>query len=482
MPVITVTNTNDSGAGSLRAAVISAVDGDVIDFDAGVIGTGFIDLTSGHIEISKSITIQGPGSSQLAIFSDLARVFYTSAGLPIISGLTIGQSSDTDGGALLNETTLVMTDVIVASSQAANGGGIYNSSTITMTDCAVQNCGATVDGGGIYNNGGTITATNLNVTGNICVGNGAGVFNAAGSTYTQTGGSISTNQSSGGTGSGGAVYNTTASFSITEVSVDGNTAPGNAGGIQNLSGSTVTVVRCVISNNDPIGCYNDISTFNIDNSTVSGNVTAGFYNANFAASEILHSTITDSLFGIITEQFTVLHIQNTIVAGNSNTDVDDADAGDIISDGYNIFGTLTNPIAAGPSDQFGVTLVALKIGPLQDNGGPTFTHALLTGSPAIDAGTNVAAPATDQRGTGFARVVNSTIDIGAFEIQETPCFTVVGTLPSWVIQEGDCLVVKPGTFRGTTKAEADAKARAALDAYIASALASGDIVCNGEMG
>jgi len=59
------------------------------------------------------------------------------------------------------------------------------------------------------------------------------------------------------------------------------------------------------------------------------------------------------------------------------------------------------------------------LGPLQDNGGPTFTHALLTGSPAIDAGDPnfTPPPYYDQRGPGFARVVNGRIDIGAFEVQ-----------------------------------------------------------------
>ena len=57
------------------------------------------------------------------------------------------------------------------------------------------------------------------------------------------------------------------------------------------------------------------------------------------------------------------------------------------------------------------------LGPLQDNGGPTFTHALLTGSPAIDAGDNTDAPLFDQRGPGFPRIVNGIIDIGAFEVQ-----------------------------------------------------------------
>jgi hypothetical protein len=59
------------------------------------------------------------------------------------------------------------------------------------------------------------------------------------------------------------------------------------------------------------------------------------------------------------------------------------------------------------------------LGPLQDNGGPTFTHALLTGSPAINAGdpSFTSPPFYDQRGPGYDRVVGGRIDIGAFEVQ-----------------------------------------------------------------
>jgi hypothetical protein len=60
------------------------------------------------------------------------------------------------------------------------------------------------------------------------------------------------------------------------------------------------------------------------------------------------------------------------------------------------------------------------LGPLQDNGGPTFTHALLEGSPAIDAGNNAAGLDFDQRGDGYPRVSGTGADIGAFEVQTTP--------------------------------------------------------------
>ncbi len=68
------------------------------------------------------------------------------------------------------------------------------------------------------------------------------------------------------------------------------------------------------------------------------------------------------------------------------------------------------------------------LGPLANNGGPTMTHALLPGSPAINVGDNTDAPEWDQRGTGFPRIVNGTIDIGAFEVQGSPA----PLPPSWL--------------------------------------------------
>jgi hypothetical protein len=92
--------------------------------------------------------------------------------------------------------------------------------------------------------------------------------------------------------------------------------------------------------------------------------------------------------------------------------------GDTLSSGFNLFGSLELPITPGTNDQFNLTAVALHLGPLAVNGGPTATHALLCGSPAIDAGDNTDAPATDQR--GMPRIINGVIDIGSFESSNNP--------------------------------------------------------------
>src|SRR5207248_10633295 len=92
------------------------------------------------------------------------------------------------------------------------------------------------------------------------------------------------------------------------------------------------------------------------------------------------------------------------------------DGGTVISLGYNLSSDDGGGFLTGPGDQINTDPL---LGPLQDNGGPTFTHALLLGSPAIDMGDPnfTPPPFFDQRGSGFSRAVNGRIDIGSFEVQ-----------------------------------------------------------------
>ena len=98
--------------------------------------------------------------------------------------------------------------------------------------------------------------------------------------------------------------------------------------------------------------------------------------------------------------------------------------GTVTSLGYNVASDDGGGALTGPGDQINTDPM---LGPLQDNGGPTFTHALLPGSPAIDAGdpSFTPPPSLDQRGCPFSRVFNSRIDIGSFEAQPLlrPCPT-----------------------------------------------------------
>lgn len=110
---ITVVNTNDAGAGSLRQAIASAAPGDTINFAV----TGTIALTSGQLLIDKNLTIQGPGADSLTISGNHAsRVFQNGAGMTALDGLTIADGKITDNNS-------------------AAGGGIYNGAG-ALTNCA----------------------------------------------------------------------------------------------------------------------------------------------------------------------------------------------------------------------------------------------------------------------------------------------------------------------------------------------------------
>jgi hypothetical protein len=157
---ITVTNTNDSGPGSLRQALADANDGDTVDFAV----TGTIGLTTGELLVDKSVTIFGPGAENLAVNgSAMSRVFYIGAGNTVtISGLTI-----TNG------------DVAIIQD---NGGGIYNDhATLTLNGCRVpENSGGF--GAGIFSDGvsraAMLNIENSSVSGNSATFSGGGIHNA----------------------------------------------------------------------------------------------------------------------------------------------------------------------------------------------------------------------------------------------------------------------------------------------------------------
>jgi hypothetical protein len=156
----------------------------------------------------------------------------------------------------------------------------------------------------------------------------------------------------------------------------------------------------------------------IVNSTVHGNDAregGNFGDGIFTNGDLLvvsHSTIAGNVgSGIFVTNGKAAFMRNTLVADNG-ADIQ----GHLTSSGYNLIGDSGGGSGYAPTDLLDVDPM---LGPLQDNGGPTETMALLPGSPAIDAGENSDAPEWDQRGPGFPRIVNAQIDIGAYEVQAT---------------------------------------------------------------
>ncbi len=420
---LTVSNFNDSGPGSLRRTIAESTPGGTIKFNV----TGTITLTSGQLTIDKALTIKGPGASSLSISGNNAsRVFEVNSGVTAtISGVTVRDGNVTgNGGGITVSGTLTVDSSTIASNTASNNGGGINTnsgSTLTVSNSTISQNTATF-GAGVHNNFATLTIASSAVSNN----NGTGVRNAgAPATLTMTGSTVSDNSGHGvlniqGTATidssdisrnistaGGGIRNQGV-MTVTNSTVSENTKPsgtGNGGGINNNIGGKLTLINTTISANTSTfggGIYN-ADTLTLVNSTVSGNTAT-------------------SLGGGIHDSSATTTLANTIAAGNSAPSSPDCD-GSVTSQGYNLIGSTSGcSFTATTGD---LTNVAASLGALADNGGLTKTHALLAGSPAIDAG-NPALPgsggsacaAVDQR--GFSRPHGVRCDIGAFELFQMP--------------------------------------------------------------
>jgi hypothetical protein len=434
---ITVTTTDDSRAGSLREALANVADGDTIDFAV----TGTILLTSGELLVTNSVDIAGPGATDVAVNgSGASRVFRIGPGIVVaISGLTI--TNGATSGAFPGD----------------RGGGILvERSSLTVSNCAVSGNSASQDGGGLYNNAFSGTATlqivNSTVSGNSALnGNGGGIASNGelGSAMLWIANSTIVDNSAGNLG--GGVLNQgdsgRAILQIDSTSLTGNTAQGG-GGIGNMGGALTinssTLNENVALNGDgggitSFGQLQSSTTAQIVNSTLSGNsatkgsggaiANAGAPRAS-ASVRIVHSTLSGnsaggsprgggggiantSLFG----GSAMVAMGDTILnAGAAGENIFNS-SGTVVSLGYNLSSDAGGGVLIATGDQVNTDPM---LGPLQDNGGPTLTHALLADSPAIDAGDPnfTTPPDFDQRGPGFPRVVGGRIDIGAFEAPE----------------------------------------------------------------
>ena len=233
--VLTVLNSADSGAGSLRAEIAAARKGDAIVFAPGMAGQT-ITLTSGELLISRNLTITGPGAGELAIDGNHAsRVLEVAKGTSVtLSGLTLRNGQAAVAGGVLNRGTLTLGGCAVSGNTAAGsnsvagsgvGGGIDNYASLTISGSTLSNNSAT-SGGGIAN-GGTVTLTNSTLTGNSA-GNDGGAINNAG-TVTVSGSTLSGNSAAM---EGGAIING-GTLAVSNSTLSNNSAATNGGGILN---------------------------------------------------------------------------------------------------------------------------------------------------------------------------------------------------------------------------------------------------------
>ena len=220
---------------------------------------------------------------------------------------------------------------------------------------------------------------------------------------------------------------------ILSTTVSGN-SQGGVSSVPNIfsGGATVTITDCTISGNFSApgggGIFGTHTSLTVANSTISGNSTArnGGGISVSGGLVIENSTISGNsgTSGGGIYNTSSLIVRNTILNVGASGENIFNDGGTVTSLGYNLSSDDAGGYLTGPGDQINIDPL---LGPLRDNGGPTFTHALLPGSPAIDAGDpNFSPPPfNDQRGCSFDRVFNGRIDIGSFEVQppRRPCST-----------------------------------------------------------
>jgi hypothetical protein len=433
-----VTNNADSGAGSLRQAILDACDGSTITFANSAASP--ITL-AGELAIDKNLTIQGPGANALTISGNHAvRVFNIGSVNPVVkvtlSGLTIAEGrGNGEGGGIFDNSlgTLTVSDCTISGNSASDGygGGILNvyNGQVTIENSTISGNISSV-GCGINNfGGGLMTVKNSIIANNTALGSiGGGIYNDG--TLAVFNCTISDNSTAGGdNGEGGGIFNDSfGTASVTNSTISGNTTSFCGGGISN-NGGAVTVIGSTFSGNGGEFVFGgglcNSGTANITNCTFSGNQTSsgsgsGMYNF-FGTVSINDSTFAANGSGIVRQAGTVM-LKNTIVALN-NPDLYFA----FTSLGHNLIGNAdgsTGFTDGVNGDQVGSSgsPVNPRLAPLGKNGGPTLTMALLPGSPAIDAGDDsVLGPTlfltTDQRGAGFARRFGAHVDIGAFEVQ-----------------------------------------------------------------
>ncbi len=458
------------GACTLRAAVMetNALAGaDEITLPAGTYGLTIAGNGegAGDFNVTDDLLIIGAGSDATIVDGGgLDRVLYVETATVEVSLITIrnGNAPDDHGGGIKNYGNLTLRNSTIAENQAgSSGGGISNSGVLLLAKsrvtrneapegAGVWNSGtlelatttvAENSGGGILNNFGTVTLTDSKVSANVYEGGGGGIRNVSG-TINGDGLTVSDNHSAS---RGGGIFNNGV-LSLTQSSISGNVASRRGGGIFNYADASAALSESTVTRNaagQGAGIFHQSAyKMAIAQTTVSLNVarfSGGGIEHIAGILELTNSTISGNSAALsgggIRVNSPVITLVNTTIANN------DAAAGaGMYSSDLPQFKTLVNTIIAlnaGP-DCSGVGITSLGhnldsdgscgftepgdrpntdplLGPLADNGGPTQTHALLAGSPAIDAGDNAACPATDQRGA--FRPQGVACDIGAYEVE-----------------------------------------------------------------
>ncbi len=350
------------------------------------------------------IILSGAGLFDNSAVGNGGGLHVTGAGdATITGGLITGNfaSRGSGGGGIWNGSgTMTIAGTIIEDNSAGSGGGLWNDSgTVNISTTTISNNSNVIPlppsppgglipflliapghGGGIYNNAtGTINLDASTVTGNETRGHGGGIINLG--TLTVTNSTIDSNTAS----QGGGIANE-ANLILRNVTISGNTAQIRGGGVYTTTG-TATINNSTIVNNVAVGPEFSVGQgggiYQFGTATV-------ILNSTIVADNIADGAAYD-IEGAVSGTFNLIGVDTGMTGLTHGVD-------------RNIVGTASNPIDP-------------RLTRLDNNGGPTRTHALLPTSIAVNAGDNPDELEFDQRGQGFPRQFGNQTDIGAFELQ-----------------------------------------------------------------
>lgn len=423
---------NESGdvtthTGSLRFSVLNAGEGDTIDMSALTCAT--LSLATGEIAITQNdLTLNGPSTSKLTIQRQVHSVLpfrilhHLGTGTLQINNLTIAHGNEANN------------------SGNAYGGCIYSKGDVNLkqsvvTDCLVQAPGYAAFGGGVFSKG-NLSLKYSTLSNNYAKGSGAHGGGAyVGGIFTALGGNVQNNNAYSVNGDilfldlangGGVISN--AGVLIQSSTISGNSATadstsyGSFGGLYIRGQNEIaTIISSTISHNSAqkyVGGIYSTVPLALESSTVAYNV-SGRETTRGATPAVFAPGVT-----VVANTNATITLESSIIVGNSYgpfaTELDFSTAA--LKSGVTITVVGANNLipAVGGSAKVPIDTIGFcpHLGPLRNNGGPTATHALLSHSPAIDAGNNVTSEEYDQRGSPSARVSGSAADIGAYEVQQ----------------------------------------------------------------
>jgi uncharacterized repeat protein (TIGR01451 family) len=445
-----------SGGPGLDCA-FATVDWGIYSVDPG----GTVHVAAGvyteNVGMAGNVTVQGVGEGSTIIDGGgSGRVIYIGSNSKVtISGMTIrnGNLAGSGGGiGVMSWSALTLTQTTVSSNTATgDGGGIYianqsaatiyhstitsNTSsgsygggihaaapntTLSISDSTIEDNYAALNGGGVYHNAGSLTIQDSTVISNAAGGNGGGILKAGG-TLNVDGSTIISNTAGE---DGGGISTSSNVSAISNSTLSGNRANGTnaaGGGIFNDGHATLANVTLVgnVSNHHGGGIHSQ-DPMTLTNVTVSGNTAqfwgAGIEHTGSVTMAIVNGTIVsntissgDGAGGLVV--YSPLYLQNTIVAHNDNANCYiGSSPASVTSLGYSLE-SADDCGLSGPGD---LVYADPSIGPLRDNGGDTWTHALLDDSVAVDAIPVLSCTVSaDQR--GVSRPQGPGCDVGAYE-------------------------------------------------------------------